>query len=301
MPIPKRGADIIKHKYEDEKREVRGEADRWDDSKHFCCLCFVTEARERRKEAEVEERSVTVKQGGGREMVSLLAQQPTWFICWKSFSVSNHRRLMWNTPCTAAGTPQTIMTKKKTTTTKNIWIIPEHQLCQQLPVYFCLLSSLKGRDLFIWPLPLIPPLWPTAIWPFHPTPLTTPLPQPHFRPPLFALSLALWQPLLLHVTATVFVPTVPKIKPDLFLQTYTAEHAGSHQQPSSQTHPLSPPSLGCLCGGFLAFFFISALTSWPLPPHHHRHHTYTGFFFFLTPLIFSVSPELCTYPILPSI
>lgn len=163
--------------------EERGEADRWDDSKHFCCLCFVTEARERRKEAEEEERSVTVKQGEGGEMVSLLAQQPTWFIWWKTFSVSNHRRWMWNTPCTAAGTWQTITTKKEQQ--KTICILPEHQLCLQLPVYFCLLCSPKGRDLFIWPLPLIPPLWPTAIWPFHPTPLTTPIPQPHFRPPLF--------------------------------------------------------------------------------------------------------------------
>lgn len=87
------------------------------------------------------------------------------------------------------------------------------------------------------------------------------------------------------------------------------KHAGSQQQPSSQTHPLSPPSLGSLRGGFLAFFFylcthfvtpapsLSFLLS-DLPPIPSAHHTYTGGFF-LPPHLFFLFPQTVHIPYPP--
>lgn len=87
------------------------------------------------------------------------------------------------------------------------------------------------------------------------------------------------------------------------------KHAGSQQQPSSQTHPLSPPSLGSLRGGFLAFFFylcthfvtpapsLSFLLS-DLPPSPLLTTHTLGFFFFTPPPLFSVSPN-CAHTLSP--
>lgn len=130
-----------------------------------------------------------------------------------------------------------------------------------------------------------------AIWPLHPTPLDAPYPSAPFFLPFPHCLTALTFYFIKHFTGLFFF-LLPSITTSQSLNPADADnhwcfmwlqkHTINPFLPARST--LSPSSHGCLRGGFLSlslFFFISALTPWPLfplflaawppPPPSHTH------------------------------
>ena len=123
--------------------------------------------------------------------------------------------------------------------------------------------------------------------------------------PLLALSLALWQPLLLRFRR-VFLFLQLLNRSHIYSCRHTQRKAGAATSSLAPRHsPLHP---WAVCGFPRLLFYLCthlvtsvAIVSCCLTynPHHQHHHTYTGF---LCPpsTLFFCFPKLCTYPILPS-
>lgn len=132
------------------------------------------------------------------------------------------------------------------------------------------------------------------------------LPSPTLRP----LPLSLWQPLLVHVAAVLFVPTVPKIK-SAFLPADVRSRRRRQPPavPPPQTHsPLHP---WALCAGVssLSILSLHSLRDPCPPPSVPRCLTYPpsplltihtqGFFLPPPPFFFPFSPYCAQTPSFP--